>query len=317
MVLFSFAGHLSLGLIASLGAFTALYGTTMQLRERLRVLPLVATGFVAASVLGVLCASNAWLTSVCMIAVALLASLFVFGTGLGPPGPMQFLLVMGVSARLAVSARLGNASFHVVLIPALVAVGAISAYIVVAARIALPFARNHKREPSAGGALFLPSRLDAEKFTITTRVVLAVATASVMSVLLQVRHGYWMVMVAGAVLQATHVLQCSAIRAVQRVLGTVLGVLIFALIHRADPKGAWLIGILVLLQFAIEVVVARHYALALTFITPTALTIAAAARTSAPGILIGERILDTLLGALVALTVLWTSESITHRNRPT
>lgn len=40
MVLFSLAGHLSLGLIASLGAFTALYGTTMHLRERLRVVPL-------------------------------------------------------------------------------------------------------------------------------------------------------------------------------------------------------------------------------------------------------------------------------------
>jgi uncharacterized membrane protein YccC len=102
----------------------------------------------------------------------------------------------------------------------------------------------------------------------------------------------------------------------QRVLGTLLGIVIFALIHQVDPKGAWLIGVLVLLQFAIEVVVARHYALALTFITPTALTIAAAAGTSAPGILIGERMMDTLLGAVVALTVLWTSELMAHRNRP-
>lgn len=116
-------------------------------------------------------------------------------------------------------------------------------------------------------------------------------------------------------LRATHVLQCSAIRAVQRVLGTVLGVAIFALIHLADPRGAWLIGVLVLLQFAIEVVVARHYALALTFITPTALTIAAAAGTSPPGVLIGERMMDTLLGAVVALTVLWTSELIARGKR--
>ena len=55
MASFALAGHLSLGLIASLGAFTALYGTTMPLRVRLRALPFVAAGFVVASVLEVYC----------------------------------------------------------------------------------------------------------------------------------------------------------------------------------------------------------------------------------------------------------------------
>jgi hypothetical protein len=64
MASIALAGHLSLGLIASLGAFTALYGTTMPLRVRLRALPFVAAGFVVASVLGgVLCADNASLSS--------------------------------------------------------------------------------------------------------------------------------------------------------------------------------------------------------------------------------------------------------------
>jgi hypothetical protein len=63
MASFALAGHLSLGLIASLGAFTALYGTTMPLRVRLRALAFVAAGFVVASVLGELCADNASLSS--------------------------------------------------------------------------------------------------------------------------------------------------------------------------------------------------------------------------------------------------------------
>ena len=88
MAMFSLTGHLSLGLISSLGAFTALYGTTMPLRDRLRVLPLIASAFVAASLLGVLCAGNAALTIACMIFVAVVASIFVFAAGLGPPGPM-------------------------------------------------------------------------------------------------------------------------------------------------------------------------------------------------------------------------------------
>lgn len=144
---------------------------------------------------------------------------------------------------------------------------------------------------------------------------MAVAIAGLISVLFRVRHGYWMIMVAGAVLQVTHVSTHSGIRAVQRVLGTALGLAVFALVRSANARGAWLIGVLVLLQLAIEVVVARHYALALTFITPTALTIAAAAATNAPRVLVGERLGDTLVGAVVATVVLWASEWTSQRKR--
>jgi uncharacterized membrane protein YccC len=117
-------------------------------------------------------------------------------------------------------------------------------------------------------------------------------------------------MVAGAVLQASHVSRSSTIRAMHRILGTLLGVAIFSLINLAEPRGLWLVAVLALLQFAIEVVVARHYALALTFITPTALTISAAGGTDGSLALGTERLVDTLLGAAVAMAVLWTSEWI-------
>lgn len=76
-----------------------------------------------------------------------------------------------------------------------------------------------------------------------------------------------------------------------------------------------MIVVLVMLQFAIEVVVARHYALALAFITPTALTIAAAG-TSPPGPLVHERTVDTVLGAVIAMMVLWTTDWIWKRDHP-
>ena len=95
-------------------------------------------------------------------------------------------------------------------IPVLVAVAALSAYIVVATPIALSFALGKKCEASVAGAPFSPSRFDAEKSTITVRGVLAVATAGLLSVVFRAPHGYWMAMVAGAVLQSTHVSQLSA-----------------------------------------------------------------------------------------------------------
>jgi Fusaric acid resistance protein-like len=47
---------------------------------------------------------------------------------------------------------------------------------------------------------------------------------------------------------------------------------------------------------------------ALIFITPLALMISGAVGTDDPIVLAGERIVDTLLGAFIALVVLWTGE---------
>jgi hypothetical protein len=307
---FTLTGHQSLGLIASLGAFTALYGTTLRLRARLRALPIVAIGFVAASLVGVLCSTNVWLTMACLVTVAAVACTIVFGVGLGPPGPMQFILVAGVSGHLA--ARFP--STDVFAIPCLVATGALSAYLVVILLSSLSLMRRPEVEAVCLRTQFLPCWRDAEAATIALRVVVAVATAGLLSVPFGVHRSYWVIMVAGAVLQGTHLSRSSAIRAMHRVLGTVLGVAIFGLINLAEPRGLWLVVILALLQFAIEVVVARHYALALAFITPTALTISAAGGTDGSLALATERLVDTLLGAAIAMAVLWTSEWVSPKS---
>jgi uncharacterized membrane protein YccC len=130
----------------------------------------------------------------------------------------------------------------------------------------------------------------------------------VVSLPLGVNRAYWVIMVAGAVLQASHVRRLTVIRTVQRVLGTIVGVALFALLVAMQLSALWLVVIVALLQFAIEVVVARNYGLALIFITPLALMISGAVGTDDPIVLAGERIVDTLLGAFIALVVLWTGE---------
>jgi uncharacterized membrane protein YccC len=152
-----------------------------------------------------------------------------------------------------------------------------------------------------------------ESKIIALRVIAAVAAGGLLSLPLGMHHSYWMIMVAGAVLQATHVSRFNAIRAIHRVLGTVLGIAVFGLIKLADPRGICLVVILALLQFSIEVVVARHYALALTFITPTALIISSAGGTADTAVLVTERLVDTLLGSAIALVVLWISEWVRRR----
>lgn len=312
---FTLAGDQSLGLIASLGAFTALYGATLRRGDRLRVLPLVAIGFIGASALGVACAANAWLSIVCLIGLTALACTMVFGAGLGPPGPMQFVLVAAVSNRLAAPAHLGGSSMHAIAIPALVAVGALAAYALLAALLAMPSVGQQEGDPVGPRSPFPRPWLEGETVTIAARVVAAVAIAGLAGLALGLQRSYWMVMVAGAVLQARYDSRSNVVRALHRILGTVMGVAIFGLIRLVEPEGWYLVGIFTLLQFAIEVVAARNYALALTFITPSALMIASASATGDLGVLVGERIVDTVLGAVIAMAVLWISAPTGARRR--
>jgi hypothetical protein len=310
---FTLAGHQSLGLIASLGAFTALYGSTLHLGDRLYLLPLVAVGFVAASGLGVLTAANAWATVASLVAVAVFACTVSFGIRLGAPGPMHFVLVAGISNHLAGPTYLGGASIEPVLVPALVAVGALGAYLLIVAPLPLPVVRRRDDEAVGLRGLFPRFGFDDEMATIAARVVVAVAVAGLLSLPLGVHRAYWLMMVAGAVLQTSYVSQSNAIRAVHRIVGTVCGVAVFGLIELVEPRGLWLVAVVALLEFAIEVVVARHYALALTFITPVALTISAAGGTDASLTLVSERVVDTFLGAAIAMAVLGAGEWIRAR----
>ncbi len=308
--MFTLAGYQSLGLLATLGSFTALYCASLRRIDRLQALPLVGAGFVLASALGALCSGNAWLAAMCLIVVTVLACLITLGFRLGPPGPMMFVLVAGISSHLAAPGNTGTPAIQAFLIPLLVAAGALSAYLVVIAPLALPAVR--RREGSASGlrSLFPRIQFDQQTAVIAVRVVAAVAIASLLSLPLGIHRTYWVVMVAGVVLQVSHSLRITMIRAAHRVLGSFLGLATFALVMLGAPTGIWLIVVIALLQFAVEVVVVRNYALGLIFITPVALTITAAGQAGDSLVLMSDRIIDTVLGAAIAMAVLWISQWI-------
>ncbi|WP_414703910.1 FUSC family protein [Pontibacter sp. 13R65] len=302
--LFTLLGHQPLGLIASLGGFTALYCASMRRRDRVRILPLIAVGLALASALGVLCSSSVWLSIFCLIAVAALACTFTIGMGLGPPGPLMFVIVSAVSTRIASSGFLNETHFGPFFIPALVLVGAIAAYLIVIAPLALPSVRDREKLAAPPP----PLRFNKGAVLIILRVTVGTAIASLAGLALGVAHSYWVVIPAIAVLQVGLNRQQTTTRTFQRVLGTFLGVFAFGLLALSEPRGVWLVAVIMLLQFAVEVVVTKNYGLALVFITPLALTIATVSQAGDSFIPVRERVLDTLLGSAVALMVYWGSE---------
>lgn len=308
LTLLSLAGYQSLGLIASLGSFTALYSPHLKHSERLRVLPFMGAGMIIACLIGIAFASSTWLSITGLMVVASLACLLILGLKIGPPGPMPFILVNGVSGHLSSPASLGGPGIDGPIVLLMVTAGVVSSLLVVGAPLLLPAVRRLEGPPLPPRALFGTLQFDDMSRQVAIRVVSAVLVASLVSLPLGITRGYWVVLSAVVILQASHRIPFTIARAMQRFLGTLAGVISFALLTLLAPRGPWLVVTVTVLEFMTELVVAKNYGLALLFITPLALIISTANLSGSPLGVTGERIIDSLLGAVIALAVLFGSE---------
>lgn len=94
-------------------------------------------------------------------------------------------------------------------------------------------------------------------------------------------------------------------RSVERMIGTAVGLVLAGGILAIHPEGLWLVVVLVLLQFIIEMTVVRNYALAVVFITSAALLIASGGHMVPDvGHLLWVRGSDTFIGCAVGLVTL-------------
>ena len=304
---FALAGHAELGLLASSGAFLALYLTTRSRRDRAAKLPLLALGFLVASAMGIAASASPVLSLIVLFVVAAVSAVLCLGLAVGPPGALFFVLVAGVSGHVAGPTSLDGGNVNGWLVLAMLALGLVIAYLVVLAPLVVPRVRAADARLPHDPMRF---EIDETIRIILTRLIVATGIAVLAAAPLGIHRAYWVVVAVIAILQNGHRLRLTAVRGVHRVLGTLVGLGLFALIFLASPSGVWLGVLLMALQFVVELVVIRNYGLALVFITPLALTIAAQAGTADVGVIVGERFADTVLGAAIATAVLLAAHAI-------
>ncbi|MFF5253316.1 FUSC family protein [Streptomyces leeuwenhoekii] len=130
------------------------------------------------------------------------------------------------------------------------------------------------------------------------RTALGCALAGYASLALGIGRPYWALVTAAALYQANLTLTWS--RAVQRVVGNLGGALVFAAVAPLAHLGqAALVLCCLLFAFGAEALISRNYWLGTLCVTPMALLITEFTGYQEPGVLITERIVDTLVGALV------------------
>lgn len=298
---FAIAGQPALGLLASSGAFTALYLAGRSRRQRAISLPFIAAGLILASAIGVVSSGSLALSLAAIAAVAIVAAILCLGFSAGPPGGLFFVLVAGVGSHLAGPPSLGGAGLDGGLVVGMLAIGCAIAYLVVLSPLLLASRRRadatlHEMRQPFHFALDDISRI------IVTRIAIGAVIAALLSAPLGIHRAYWVVLTVVVILQNGHRIRLTALRAIHRVLGTLFGVGVFALIALADPRGIVLALVLMALQFTVELIVIRNYGLALVLITPLALTISA--QSGDVGATVADRVVDTVLGAAIAVIVL-------------
>lgn len=158
--------------------------------------------------------------------------------------------------------------------------------------------------PRAGWSLRQALQWPSEDLLVAARVAMATLLAGGIALLLDNAHAYWAAAFAVLVVQTGGTRVSQLQRAVHRTVGTAAGLLLFALILVIDPGHWWLVAFVPCLQAAVELLITRNYALAVTFMTPLALTIASRLTSMDMQTVIVDRAVDTLIGVGSAVLVL-------------
>ncbi|MFN3949889.1 FUSC family protein [Microbacterium sp.] len=295
--------RLDLSVYASFGAFAALYGRTDQPRPRLVMQATAGVVLVASMLLGtaVSALSTPALLSVAVVAaLAAAVTLLAYRAQWHPPGALFAVFAAGATASFPAT---GTAFATVLLVGgASVTWSLLVTTVFVLARRG-SWARPRRPRPAIGSVAW----------EMTATVGVAALLAGVAGVLLVGTHWYWAMVGAVAAVGGAHV-TARLIRGVQRLVGTLLGVVIAAgLLALHLPP--WLVIIVaVTLQAGAELFVGRNYGIAMLFITPLALLMVSLASPVAPEMLLRDRIIETLIGVAVGTLVAIVSAGLRRRS---
>lgn len=313
-------GHPLWGMMASTGGFTAIYATDGPPKVVAAKLCLVVIGLMISVALGTLSASSPWSIAIVSAVVAGSAAFICGAFQVLPPGPFFFIMACAVSSALPIDP--GAAGTR-----ALFSLGGGTIAWIIGMAGCL-WSHQLKKRKFQGNTQFETGNLqniasmsmknygriraafrrDSIVGPASVRIAIGVFAATLLAYALGNERPYWVPVACSAVLIGKHVM-ATIHRAIQRAIGTCIGIFIAGAIFSFHPSYVVLAVLLLVLQILVELIVGRNYVIAAIFITPLGLIVAETANTGlSPAELIHARLTDNLLGVSVGLAaglLLW------------
>lgn len=294
--------RLDLVVFAVFGAFTGVYGRVDGYWNRLRMQ--VRSGILFFAVIALAWAASYWWVDHsnpevmqwqivgATTLVAGICSVLVGFMRLRPGGSLFHIFAFAAIASIPNPAPLGQA----LLVSGLTI---LLAWIIGAAGAIGQWASLWQRTP-------LPPLSDNVRKAIWWEGLFYILTAGVAGVLantvgsrLEAGHNYW-AMVAAVVPLVGHTTSLRIRRGVHRMLGTLVGMILMALLIYLNPQIWILLAFIALCQFLAEMLVMRNYFMAQIFITPMAL-VGVSLVTGLSGAVMYDRVVETLIGCAVGM----------------
>ena len=313
-------GRLDLAAYVTFGAFTALYGRNEPYRLRIRSVTIAGTGMLTAIALGV---GVAVLGNPLALRAAVLVVLVAAGTVVAaafqllPAQPLFFVFALLVCSALPTPAAAA--------LPRIALAASVAAFawlLTMSGWTVRRILRNRfdraarspvllkelRRRPSVDcGAL-----RDPRIWLTVAQNVVGVLIAGGIARLFGLGHAYWALVSVVAVIppaRAAH----SISRSLHRIAGTIAGVIVTAAVLVWSPPPLVVIVVIVVCQFFAEILVGRHYGWALVFVTPMALSVSHLASLAPLGVLVVDRVFETVLGAAVGIALVLLARGVESR----
>lgn len=285
---------------AAFGAFTSLYGRRDNYGDRAAMQVAAFASLLASVLLGVLVSmlpGHAWWMVFIGTLVAAGAWLLSAALRWHPPGALFQIFGFCVCALVP-----GQTWRTLPIAAAVCTASGVFAILVGSAGALRPAGSWQRPEAPHGSTRVTLALPDARRQLL--RYLIGVPVAGTLGILFGGSHPYWAMVSVGAALAGAGRHHRIA-RALQRMCGTLIGVLVAGALLAPGPS-PWLIVLLVgLMQFVAELLVGRNYGLAMLAVTPLAMLVGELGRHQPVGQLMLDRAVETAIGAVVAIAVVW------------
>ncbi|ESU29224.1 hypothetical protein FLJC2902T_06180 [Flavobacterium limnosediminis JC2902] len=290
-----YLGKSTYGITACIGGLVFLYLPSSSLARRMVTILACSFGFVFAFTIGVLFSFNPYLSSIVLGIFAAFVHWVSRFYQLKPPGNFFFIMIASIASCMP---------FDPEGIP--VKVGLIAMGTMLACVIAFIYSILITK-----GAVFKSEFVVVVQRSYAT-IFEAVVIGFFMSVslltglLLKLDNPYWLPISCAAVIQGVTLQQVWR-RTFQRILGTFVGLSLTWGLLEFDLNLFWICFSIMVLQFVVETLIVRQYAMAIVFMTPLTIFLAdvGSALKIDPNVLIATRFLDIIIGSIIGAVAGW------------
>lgn len=290
-----YLGRLDFGTLACMGGLVILYLPSTSLENRMLTLLVCAFGFIMSFTVGIVFSFNHYLSAAVLGVYAFGVSWLTNYFKLPPPGNFFFVMLASMASCLP---------FDLMAIPTkigLLALGTMGGF-VFAMAYSLYIVKKYPDKMTDAS----PKKRHYTNLTESFIIGLFIAISLLTGYMFKFDNPYWIPISCLAIMQGLNVVQVGQ-RSFHRIVGTFIGMGFSWLLLQLNLDTLQICISIIVLQFIIEVLVVRHYALAVIFITPMTVFLVELSRGTDlnAGQLIAARFLDIFTGSLIGVLGGW------------